>query len=72
MDDETLVENLVAIVEGDWLDVLLGLPIGATALIRKFLDDGECVEEDCDCEDEDCPKVSVDGDEVGCECCCNV
>ena len=69
---EELWEDVIAVASGDWLDVLMGLPIGTMATIKMFLDDDECVDEDCPCDDSGCPKVSVDGEEVGCECCCDV
>lgn len=69
MSDE---EELIEVVAGDWLASALGLPPGALALIQWFVDDDVCVDEDCGCEDTDCPKVSVDGEEVGCGCCCDV
>ena len=45
---------------------------GTIASVKWFFDDDCCVNDDCDCDDTECPKVSIDDDEIGCECCCDI
>ena len=64
------VEELVEVIAGEYLEYALGFPPGVFAAVKWFIDDDECV--NCDCEDAECSKISVDGDEVGCECCIDI
>ena len=42
------------------------------SIVTDIFNDDICVNDDCPCDDEDCGKVSVDGDEIGCACCCDI
>ena len=66
------ISEYVTTIADDVLGIALGIPPGTLSVVKWFLDDGYCVNEDCDCDDAECPKVSIDDDEIGCECCCNV
>ena len=68
---EEISEYVITFAE-DLLDFAIGLPPGTIATVKWFFDDDCCVNEDCDCDDTECPKVSIDDDEIGCECCCDI
>lgn len=68
---EEISEYVITYAE-DLLDFALGLPFGTKAVVKWFIDGDYCVNEDCDCDDAECPKVSIDDDEIGCECCCDI
>ena len=67
------MSDWIEVIAGEVLDWKFWFPVGAVLkFVDYILNDDICVNDECPCEDEDCAKISVDDEEIGCACCCNI